>query len=78
MVMDEESLSCPICGKEMEEVKKVDLPMTMIKACLPPKTDVTKLIFIRCPLGHGYKVLIPMMSDIARDEAVREYERNLD
>ena len=75
--MDEESLSCPICGKEMEEVKKIDLPLMMIKACLPPKTDLSKLIFIRCPLVHAGKVLIPKMSDSERIEAVREYERNL-
>jgi hypothetical protein len=78
MVMNEESLLCPACGKNMEEIRKIDLPLTIIKACLPPNTDISKLIFIRCPSGHGYKILIPLMSDIERSEAVREHESNRD
>jgi hypothetical protein len=72
-------LSCPKCGREIKEVglKGLDVPSEVIFASLPLGTDESDLIFVQCPLKHGFKVLIPAMSDEERKKAVRRYKENL-
>ena len=78
-MVDEKDLSCPTCGKEMQEVSadEVNLPVEMILASLPPETETTKLILIQCPLRHSFKVLIPALSDEDRRKAVKSFGESL-
>ena len=78
-MVEEKDLSCPTCGKEMKEVtsSEVNLPMEIILASLPPETEKSELIFIQCPLRHGFKVLIPALSDEDRKKAVKSFKEKL-
>jgi hypothetical protein len=78
-MVDEKDLSCPTCGKEMKEVSsdEVNAHMEIILASLPPETEKSKLIFIQCPLRHGFKVLIPELSDENRKKAVKRFREKL-
>jgi hypothetical protein len=78
-MVDEKDLSCPTCGKEMKEVSsdEVKLPLEMILSSLPPKTEISKLIFIQCPLRHHFKVLIPALSDEDRRKAAKSFRESL-
>jgi hypothetical protein len=79
VMVEKKDLSCQKCGREMKEVglKELDLPSEVIFASLPLGTDESDLIFVQCPLKHGFKVLIPAMSDEERKKAVRRYKKNL-
>ena len=76
---EKKDLSCPKCGREMKEVglKELDIPSEVIFASLPLGNDESDLIFVQCPLKHGFKVLIPEMSDDERKKAVRRYKKKL-
>ena len=79
VMVDEKDLSCPTCGQEMKEVssEEVNTPIEIVLAALPPETEKSKLIFIQCPLRHGFKVLIPTMSDEKRKKAGKSFREKL-
>ena len=78
-MVEKKDLSCRTCGREMKEVSlhELDIPSELIFASLPLGTNKTDLIFVQCPLKHGFNVLIPAMSDEERSRAVRRYKNNL-
>jgi hypothetical protein len=79
VMVEKKDLFCQKCGREMKEVglKEIDIPLEVIFASLPLGTDENDLILVQCPLKHGFKVLIPAMSDEERKKAVRRYKENL-
>jgi hypothetical protein len=78
-MVEKKDLSCRKCGREMKEVglQELDIPSEVIFASLPLGTDESDLIFVQCPLKHGFNVLIPAMSDEERKKAVRRYKEKL-